>query len=1488
MKRVLCWVCMSMVFIVGELFAQAPAGAADSYGYHLTTGITVDAGNGVLSNDTGNNLTAVLQDNVQNGTLTLDATGAFTYVPNEGFTGDDTFTYFANDGNANSALVNVTLAPTPLLNVIITATGANVPVNDVAVFGPLGFGLDPGAFNGLVDPNPASDANDPFDAPANPPILFGSPAILAIDNPEVTTTDLRYDARFFDDQVPPTPASATFTLKYDFGSPANDITLTWDATLFQSGGAVFDAGYTVAEVRRNGATLTTMDTGTIVLTGPNPGNIDFVLARGNVAPVAFDDQEIVIFRSEAGDGIAIDVLANDRDADGDPLSILAADATTTKGGFTSHNGSIITYTPPIQTTFAVTAGTKTAAHPQFNIGSTNGYLIDGIEGRELWLKRGASYTFHVNAPGHPFYFTNGDPVGGPTGTPYNNGEVSGAPNQSGTVTFAPNGSTPDLLYYVCQAHVNMGWKIHIVDTAGEATGLVSDPDDESTFDTFSYTVEDDKSATDVGEVSVVVLSGLIRATRSHAATAPTTGPNRGLEVTVTVNYANDVGIDRIEITEVMPRTDEAFDTYSIPASSDAGNVGGLAVFNDANNVIKSIVEGADDVTFIWDGSTPLPPNSFSFTYHVVGPVCENDPDNNCDTKTKLFEAGTLDFTTSGQAQPTVPMATSNFTPEPFPIAISSYTLVTGEPNAASPSTTFDVSLRVQPSNPVTITLTSSDSAEGDVSDPGNTLTFGIDDFDTPQTVTLTGGNDDVSDDDQDYTLSVVASGDAPYNGATGIINATNEDDDVAGLEVVNDSPFTNESGTVTQIAVRLTSEPVQDVTVTVTLPDTLEVDYASPASHTFKVGAAPATPTHWNSFYNFEFSGVDDDIDDGDQQVDVAINVTGTDPKYAPLTIPSETITNIDDDTAGVSVSDNSDNAGEPRDDVDVTDILTSESGFTRQLWVRLRAQPPANTTVNITLGGTDLGEASLSPNTLTFGIGDWDSKQLVEITGQDDNLDDGNASYTVDFAFDYSNVSGSVGVNGTNLDNEMAGLVVTPQAGLITDEGGAQVFLVVKLMGPPSDSVVVDITGVDASEGLLSDNQLTFTTSNWFQSKTVTVTGVNSLDGPDGDVAYALDFALTSNDANFGGKFGTRVVITNLDLDANPDAAQIGFSPTWLDFGDVLVGESKTLHVTLNSLEASEFTYTIASDVAVFSPDANATVPADGTGAVAITFSPTGAGSESGIISFTEGDGAGVVKVNVIGNGVDTADGALLVNPTNVVAKPANATDDQVTVSLDVELTAADLVQLDFTLGYPANVLAVDTVTSSIADALIVNDINGSIHFEYMDVGAGSLPAGVVLSVTGTASTTNIGAWPLSLRNVSTTPKDVVLQVSGGQLDVSDDISLASLDVTGEGTVNTDDLILVFRFQNLVPFGLPLIPTDGSIAVAVPADEVQANVEGLLAGGDISGEGTWNTDDLILVFRYQNLVPFGLPLIPTDGSIAVPDGTTDADVEARILALFP
>ncbi len=71
---------------------------------------------GVLENDThsqGHALTATLADGPDHGTLSLNANGSFTFIPDADFNGTDSFTYLASDGDidSNEATVTITVNP---------------------------------------------------------------------------------------------------------------------------------------------------------------------------------------------------------------------------------------------------------------------------------------------------------------------------------------------------------------------------------------------------------------------------------------------------------------------------------------------------------------------------------------------------------------------------------------------------------------------------------------------------------------------------------------------------------------------------------------------------------------------------------------------------------------------------------------------------------------------------------------------------------------------------------------------------------------------------------------------------------------------------------------------------------------------------------------------------------------------------------------------------------------------------------------------------------------------------------------------------------------------------------------------------------------------------------------------------------------------------------------------------------------------------------
>ena len=91
---------------------QAPVAAANSYFGSEDAPFSVAAVVGVLANDSdanGDELTAVLDDDVQHGSLTLNADGSFDYAPDANYCGSDSFTYHANDGAADSNVATVTI-----------------------------------------------------------------------------------------------------------------------------------------------------------------------------------------------------------------------------------------------------------------------------------------------------------------------------------------------------------------------------------------------------------------------------------------------------------------------------------------------------------------------------------------------------------------------------------------------------------------------------------------------------------------------------------------------------------------------------------------------------------------------------------------------------------------------------------------------------------------------------------------------------------------------------------------------------------------------------------------------------------------------------------------------------------------------------------------------------------------------------------------------------------------------------------------------------------------------------------------------------------------------------------------------------------------------------------------------------------------------------------------------------------------------------------
>jgi uncharacterized repeat protein (TIGR01451 family) len=115
---------------------DAPMAVADAYTTVEETQLVVLAAEGVLANDSDADLdtmTAVLVDNVTNGTLALAPDGSFTYTPGLDFFGQDGFTYKAFDGGLYSEVVTVTITITPVNDAPMAVDDAYTTAEDTVL-----------------------------------------------------------------------------------------------------------------------------------------------------------------------------------------------------------------------------------------------------------------------------------------------------------------------------------------------------------------------------------------------------------------------------------------------------------------------------------------------------------------------------------------------------------------------------------------------------------------------------------------------------------------------------------------------------------------------------------------------------------------------------------------------------------------------------------------------------------------------------------------------------------------------------------------------------------------------------------------------------------------------------------------------------------------------------------------------------------------------------------------------------------------------------------------------------------------------------------------------------------------------------------------------------------------------------------------------------------------------------------------------------------
>ena len=103
----------------------------------------------------------------------------------------------------------------------------------------------------------------------------------------------------------------------------------------------------------------------------------------------------------------------------------------------------------------------TTPDKSFTVTAAGGqYFIDGTSKATLTLYEGTTYTFNVNASGHPFKFSLTPDGRHNGGSEYQTG-VTGGGTEVGTFTFVVPADAPSTLYYYCDVHNGMGGQINV-------------------------------------------------------------------------------------------------------------------------------------------------------------------------------------------------------------------------------------------------------------------------------------------------------------------------------------------------------------------------------------------------------------------------------------------------------------------------------------------------------------------------------------------------------------------------------------------------------------------------------------------------------------------------------------------------------------------------------------------------------------------------------------------------------------------------------------------------------------------------------------------------------------------------------------------------------------------------------------------------------------------------------------------------------------------
>ncbi|MEL0013974.1 MAG: hypothetical protein VW715_02115 [Rhodospirillales bacterium] len=242
----------------------------------------------------------------------------------------------------------------------------------------------------------------------------------------------------------------------------------------------------------------------------------------------------------------------------------------------------------------------------------NGFGTDSDSNPTLYLHRGKTYEFAVDATGHPFYIKTVSGTG--TGNAYSDG-VTNNGTASGTIKFVVPQDAPSKLYYNCSAHAAMAGEI-IIPRAAQIDDL-SDVDTSTTAPTDGQVLTWDNANSKWEPASGGIALTDLSVTTNAAGTAALTYSNSTGVFSYTPPDLSSY-ITSYTVTQSDVTTHQAALSITESQISDLGtyltgitneSIGDLSDVNSSITGSSNHVLGWDATNSRWDAQVGITPNN---------------------------------------------------------------------------------------------------------------------------------------------------------------------------------------------------------------------------------------------------------------------------------------------------------------------------------------------------------------------------------------------------------------------------------------------------------------------------------------------------------------------------------------------------------------------------------------------------------------------------------------------------------------------------------------------------------------------------------------------------------------------------------------------------------------------------------------------------------------------------------------------------------------